>query len=258
MKNIRFINYFILLFGFTLITQNSAIAQGRHPSKSEIKENIETFTNVSLYAVSYSEPLSLLLSAPEINKLGLHTWLNIKKQEVSIDILDATTKEELDRLRNKEDRLHAVYTCIYSKDCSRLRDIEDNDRLKQVEFGNLDSQDFSHKSGSAEAAWKGSWTVKSEHKSGRFKGAKKRSSLIIKFNNGEPEVIFANVKTMVIEITPTTLIYAVDAGGNYVTTTLNRVGNGIKGTFSGYNKSAKLRKDPNFEIGGIYESVPSL
>ena len=132
------IKYFVMstcMGMFFLLTNSFALAQWGQPSKSEVKEYIETFINVGLYAVPYSEPLSVLLSSPDITRLGLHTWVNAKLQKAWIDYDDAldqgANKEELTRLMDKANRYQAIYTCLFQNDCTRLKQIEARDVRKE-------------------------------------------------------------------------------------------------------------------------------
>ena len=136
------INFFkvMICFGMLLLLTNSvAFAEWGRPSKSEVKEYIDTFVSVGLYAVPYSEPLSVLLASPEITRMGLHTWVNAQQQKVWLDYEDALArdaeKEELIRLIDKANRYQAVYTCLFQNDCTRLRQIEDKDRKREASPG---------------------------------------------------------------------------------------------------------------------------
>lgn len=110
------------------------MASSSELTKGQAKEYIMNFINVSLYAVPYSEPLSVLLSSHSILELGLHTWLNSQQQKAWNDYDDAldsgASQDQLRRLMDKADRVQAIYSCIFSKDPSRLRKIEARDRKR--------------------------------------------------------------------------------------------------------------------------------
>ncbi len=100
-------------------------------------------------------------------------------------------------------------------------------------------------------AWQGSWTLVSKHTGGKFKGASVRSYLTVSFNqNNQVKVTFGKYTVSVISIAPETLVYEVTSGGNRITTTLHRVGRGIKGNFQGVHVASgeavmgEFRSDP--------------
>ena len=93
--------------------------------------------HVGLYAVPYSEPLSVLLSSPGIMKLNLQFWLNRRMQDAMMEydeLLDQnTSKEELKAAFDKLNKYQAVFSCISTKDCSRLREIEFEEHQQEEE-----------------------------------------------------------------------------------------------------------------------------
>lgn len=118
------------------------------------------------------------------------------------------------------------------------------------------AQASSH-SGSPQSAWSGNWNLKSKHTSGRFKGVSRTSKLEISFSGNKAIIKFAGKKADLVDITPTTLIFTVTAGGNFVTTTLNRVRKGIKGTFAGHNLASSPKDKQTKAVAGTYISVPA-
>jgi len=126
----------IIVSMFLFFTNTFAIAGWGQPSKSEVKEYIETFVSVGLYAVPYSEPLSTVLSSPAIARWGLHTWVNARLIKAWADYDDAldrrTNQEEIKRLLDRANRLQAIQTCIATRDCSRLRRIEARDNTNNA------------------------------------------------------------------------------------------------------------------------------
>jgi hypothetical protein len=100
-------------------------------------------------------------------------------------------------------------------------------------------------------AWQGSWTLVSKHTGGKFRDASVRSYLTVSFNqNNQVKVTFGKYTASVKSITPETLVYEVTSGGNRITTTLHRVGRGIKGNFQGVHVASReavmgeFRSDP--------------
>ncbi len=100
-------------------------------------------------------------------------------------------------------------------------------------------------------AWQGSWTLVSKHTGGKFKGSSVSSYLTVSFNqNNQVKVTFGKYTASVKSITQQTLVYEVTSGGNKITTTLHRVGRGIKGNFQGIHVASgeavmgEFRSDP--------------
>lgn len=44
-------------------------------ARNEVKEHITLFVNVALYGVNYSEPISVILSAPDLYEATLGAWV---------------------------------------------------------------------------------------------------------------------------------------------------------------------------------------
>ncbi len=179
----------------------------------------------------------------------------------SIVLLETAVDENCQRCLDKNKEL--ISKCMNNNNVSDIY-IEDKNIKPQEGMGNIYSQNYNPNFTNVKASWEGSWSIKSLHNTGRFKGNSSRNTLVIKFINGVPKVKFANVDVKIIEISSTVLVYDVIAGGNNVTTTLNRVGKGFKGHFSGYSIARKKQyeknpqgKDKNmYAIGGTYVSIP--
>ena len=179
----------------------------------------------------------------------------------SIVLLETAVDENCQRCLDKKKEL--ISKCMNNNNVSDIY-IEDENIKPQEGMSNIYSQNYNPNFTNIKASWEGSWTIRSLHNTGMFKGNGSSNSLVIKFNDDVPKVKFANVDVMIIEISSTTLIYDVIAGGNNVRTTLNRVGKGVKGHFSGYSIARKKQyeknpqgKDKNmYAIGGTYTSIP--
>ena len=104
---------FVLFTALVLLLPNWVYTQ---PSKSEIKKYIETFVNVGLYAVPYSEPLSVLLSSPDLARGSMLFHVNRKLQSSMIEyeeLLDENpTQEELKAAFAKINKYQAIQSCI--------------------------------------------------------------------------------------------------------------------------------------------------
>ena len=127
--NIRKTLLFMVVFVF--FTISVAFGQWGQPSKSEVQEYIEIFVNVGLYAVPYSEPLSVLLSSPDIIRMNLHGWVANRHREAWDDYDDALDRgvrgESLVQLMERANRYQAIYSCLFQNDCTRLKQIEAKD-----------------------------------------------------------------------------------------------------------------------------------
>jgi len=101
-------------------------------------------------------------------------------------------------------------------------------------------------------AWLGTWRIQSHHTGGRFKGARVVSDLTVKLEGGTVRVFFGRpgnqAEAQFISMTPTSLTFRSQAGGNDMTATLNKQGDRIQGTFRGVHRSSGQ------PIYGTYES----
>jgi hypothetical protein len=97
-------------------------------------------------------------------------------------------------------------------------------------------------------SWEGSWRIRSKHTGGKFKGASVVSTLRVYFDkNNRPSVTFNGIRAKVLSLSKTTLVYKCNAGGNTVTTTLNKQKNGyIKGFFNGKHNASGQSVSGNY------------
>ena len=114
------------------------------------------------------------------------------------------------------------------------------------------NQRFSSQKDEALRAWLGTWQIRSHHTGGRFKGVRVISSLTIRRKSDGIHVYFGRpgrqVEGRLLALTPTTLTFRVQAGGNDTTATLHKRGNVIHGEFKGVHMASGQA------VYGTYES----